>query len=78
MAIDRGTRKAAFVHLMETFATLGALGGAGFGVYQMLGETPFDLLMNAVRLGFIGFIGGTVVGAVLGAIAVIFSTIFKR
>ncbi len=77
MAIDRGTRKATFVHTFETFATLGALGGAGLGIYQMLGETPFELLMNAIRLGFIGFIGGTVVGIVLGTIAVIFATIFR-
>lgn len=77
MAINRGTRKATFVYLFETFAILGTLGGAGWGIYAALGETPFELLMNAVHLGFLGFIGGTVIGVVLGGLTVIYATIFR-
>lgn len=77
MAIDRGTRKATFVHLLETFSILGVLAGAGYGVYQALGENPFDLLMDAIRFGLFGFIGGSVIGVVLGTLAVIYATIFR-
>ncbi|UCD58882.1 MAG: hypothetical protein JSV16_07185 [Candidatus Hydrogenedentota bacterium] len=77
MAIDRGTRKATFAYLLQAFSILGVLGGAGLGVYQALGDAPSDLLMNALRLGLFGFIGGTIVGIVLGTIAVIFATIFR-
>ena len=78
MAIDRGTRKAAFTYVLEICTILGTVGGAGLGVYQELGGTPFDLLMGAIRLGFFGFIGGTAAGIVLGTFAVIFATIFRR
>ncbi len=77
MAIDRGSRKATFAYLLETFAILGTLGGVGWGVFDALGGTPFDLLMNAIRLGVMGFVGGSVVGAVLGALAVLYATIFR-
>ncbi len=77
MAINRGTRKATFVHMVETFAILGVLCGAGWGIYDTLGKTPFDMLMNAIRLGFLGFISGTVVGVVLGGLTVIYATIFR-
>lgn len=77
MAINRGTRKAAFVHMVETFSMLGVLGGAGWGIYETLGATPFDMMMNAIRTGLFGFIGGTIVGAVLGALAVLYMTIFS-
>lgn len=69
MAIDRGTRMATFVHAIETFATLGTLGGAAYGLYGALGGTPFELLMAAIRLGVLGFVGGTAVGIVLGGLA---------
>ena len=78
MALNRGTRKATFVYVLEIFMMLGTLGGAGFGVYQALGGTPFELLMSAIRVGIFGLIGGTVVGVVLGAFAVIYATIFRR
>jgi len=77
MAINRGTRKATFVYMLETFAMLGTLGGAGWGIYQKLGGTPFDLLMNAIPFGIYGFLGGTVVGIVLGGVAVLYMTIFR-
>jgi hypothetical protein len=77
MAINRGTRKATFVYMLETFAMLGTLGGAGWGVYQALGGTPFDLLMNAIRLGVVGFAGGTVAGIILGLLTVIYMSIFR-
>jgi hypothetical protein len=77
MAIDRGTRKETFIYFLETFSILGVLGGAGWGIYQALGENPFDLLMSAIRFGLIGFIGGSVVGAALGLLAVISSFIFR-
>jgi ABC-type lipoprotein release transport system permease subunit len=76
MAINRGTRKATFVHLVETFAMLGMLAGAGWGVFQTLGGNPFDILMNAIRTGLLGFIGGTLVGVLLGVVTVIYLTIF--
>lgn len=77
MALNRGTRKATFLHMLETFAMLGLLGGAGLGIYDALGETPFEMLMNAMRLGFLGFISGTIVGVVLGGLRVIYATIFR-
>jgi hypothetical protein len=77
MAIDRGTRRATFVNLIEACAMIGALGGAAWGVYQLLGENPFEVLMSAIRFGFFGFIGGTVAGIALGILAVIYITIFK-
>jgi hypothetical protein len=77
MALNRGTRKATFLHLLETFAILGVLGGAGWGIYDALGKTPFEMLMNAIRLGFLGFVSGTVVGIVLGGLTVIYATIFR-
>jgi hypothetical protein len=78
MAIDRGTRKATFTHILEVCTILGTLGGAAYGVYQTLGETPFELLMSAIRVGFFGFLAGTAVGLVLGTLAVIVATIFGR
>ena len=77
MAINRGTRGQTFLYLLETFAIIGALAGTGWGFYLALGETPFDLAMNAIRYGFFGFIGGTVIGIVLGVLAVIFATISR-
>lgn len=76
MAINRGTRKATFVYFVETFSILGVLAGAAWGVYQALGEAVFDLLMNAVRIGIMGFIGGICVGIVFGLFAVIWATLF--
>jgi hypothetical protein len=76
MAINRGTRKATFVHVVETFSMIGVLGGAAWGLYETLGATPFDLFMNAIRTGLVGFVGGTIVGAVLGAVTVIYMTVF--
>ncbi len=77
MAIDRGTRKQNFVYIFETFALLGTLGGAGLGIFQALGKSLPALLTSALQLGFLGFIAGSVVGLVLGAIVVIISTIFR-
>lgn len=78
MALDRGTRRDTFVHTLETFAMLGVLGGAGLGIYNALGGTPLDVLIEAFKFGFFGFIGGSAVGLVLGLLSVIFATIFKR
>ncbi|GAB4330943.1 MAG: hypothetical protein Kow0099_01930 [Candidatus Abyssubacteria bacterium] len=77
MAINRGTRKAIFVHFLETFSILGVLGGAGWGIYQALGANPFDLLMNALRFGVVGFVLGSAAGVVLGLLAVLSSLIFR-
>jgi hypothetical protein len=63
--------------MIETFSMLGILGGAGWGIYETLGATPFDMLMNVIRTGIFGFIGGTIVGAVLGVLAVLYVTIFN-
>ncbi|RJP17092.1 MAG: hypothetical protein C4520_17695 [Candidatus Abyssobacteria bacterium SURF_5] len=76
MAINRGTRKATFIHLVETFSMIGVLAGIGWGIYQTLGGTPFDMMMNSIRTGVFGFIGGTIVGVVLGTAAVLYVTIF--
>jgi len=62
---------ATFVHAIETFATIGTLGGAAYGLYSALGGTPFELLMAAIRLGVMGFVGGTVIGIVLGGLAAV-------
>lgn len=78
MAIDRGTRKATFIYLVEACAILGTLAGVGWGVYEIFGEQPFEVLMNAIKYGFYGFVGGTAVGAALGVLAVIYATIFGR
>ena len=77
MAINRGTRKAAFVHMVERFSLLGLLGGVGWGIYETFGAAGFDILMNALRTGLLGFIGGTAIGVVLGAVAVLYMTIFQ-
>lgn len=78
MALDRGTRKAAFVHFVELFSMIGTLAGAGLGIYNALGGTPIDLVVSAFKFGFLGFIGGSAVGIVLGLISVILGTIFGR
>ena len=77
MAIDRGTRMATFVHIIEMFATIGTLGGAAYGVYGALGGTPFELLMAAIRPGVMGFIGGAIGGAVIGALAVLLRSVSR-
>jgi len=78
MAIDRGTAKDTFIYALETCAILGALGGAGFGVLDSLGGQTVDLVIGAFKLGFVGFIGGSGVGIVLGLIVVILSSLFGR
>ena len=78
MAIRRGTRSATFIYLLETFAILGTLAGAAYGTYLTLGESRIEMLTNAFRYGFFGFIGGSAVGIILGAFSAIFSTIFHR
>lgn len=77
MALDRGTRKEAFIHSVETFAMIGTLAGAGLGIYNALGGTAIELAVEAFKFGFLGFIGGSVVGIVLGLISVILGTIFR-
>jgi ABC-type nitrate/sulfonate/bicarbonate transport system permease component len=62
---------------VETFSTLGVLGGIGWGVFETLGGTPFDMLMNSIRTGLFGFIGGTIVGVVLGILTIIYLTIME-
>lgn len=77
MAIDRGTRRQNFVHIFETFALLGALGGAGLGIFQQLGNPLPAMLTSALQVGFLGFIAGSVIGLVLGTLVVIVATIFR-
>lgn len=77
MAIDRGTRKQNFVYIFETFALLGTLGGAGFGIFQELGKPLPTMLTSALQIGFLGFIAGSVIGLILGTLVVIIATIFR-
>ena len=78
MALDRGTRKATLLYYVEIFAMLGTLGGAGLGAYNSLGETGFEILINAASFGLFGFIGGSAAGTAIGLVAVILGTIFGR
>ena len=78
MGLDRGTSKTTFIYFIETFAMLGTVGGAAVGVFDALGGTPIQLAVSAAKIGLLGFVGGTAVGAVLGVLAVIFGLIFKR
>lgn len=78
MAIRRGTRSATFIYLLETFAMLGTLAGAAYGIYLMFGESRIEMITSAFRYGFFGFIGGSAVGIILGAFSAIFPTIFRR
>jgi hypothetical protein len=75
MAINRNTRKETLIYLLETFAVLGALAGAGLGIYQMLGKPLPTMLVSAFQLGFLGFIIGSAIGLILGVIAAIIKTI---
>ena len=78
MAIDRGTAKDTFIYAVETCALIGALIGAAVGVYDSFGGQTVDMVVGAFKLGFVGFIGGSAVGIVLGLIAVILSSLFGR
>jgi hypothetical protein len=77
MAINRGTRKENFIHILESFAVLGTIAGAGFGIYQTLGKAGGVMLVSAFKLGFAGFIAGSIIGIIAGALAVILITIFR-
>lgn len=57
---------------------LGTLGGAGLGIFDALGSTPPAMLLSAAMFGLYGFIGGSVVGAFLGLLSVLYITIFRR
>lgn len=76
MAINRNTRRETLIHMLETFAFLGALAGAGLGIYQALGKSLPALLAGAFQLGFLGFIVGSATGLILGLVAVIIKTVF--
>jgi hypothetical protein len=78
MAVDRGTRKEKLLYYIERCAILGTLGGIGLGVYSNFdGATP-DMVKGAIEFGLPGFIIGTVAGVVLGLLAIIWDSIFKR
>ena len=78
MALDRGTRAAAFIQSVETFALIGTLVGAGVGIYNALGGTTVEIAVEAFKFAFLGFAAGSAVGIVLGLISVILGTIFRR
>jgi hypothetical protein len=78
MALRRGQIKDTFVFFIERFAMFGTLGGAGLGIFNSLGGTPPEMLMSAVKFGLYGFVGGTVAGALLGLLAGLYMTIFRR
>jgi len=78
MALDRGTRTAAFINSLETFALIGTLLGAGVGIYNALGGAPIEIAVEAFKFAFLGFAGGSAVGIVIGLISVILGTIFRR
>jgi hypothetical protein len=77
MAINRGTRRETFLHFLEAFALLGALGGAGVGLLQTWGKGLPAVVTSVFQLGFMGFIAGSAVGIILGLLAVIIATIFR-
>ncbi len=78
MALNRGTRAAAFMNSLETFALIGTLVGAGVGIYNALGGAPVEIVVEAFKFAFLGFAGGSAVGIVIGLISVILGTIFRR
>ena len=77
MAINRGTNRETFVHLFEAFAIIGVVAGVGLGIFQSMGKSFPALMTSVFQLGFMGFIAGSVVGLILGTLAVLIRTIFR-
>ena len=56
----------------------GTLGGAALGVFDTLGKSPPEMLLSAAKFGLYGFVGGSIVGALLGLLSILYMTIFRR
>jgi hypothetical protein len=78
MSLNRGRGKDTFVFFLERLAMLGTLGGAGLGILNSLGGTPPEMLLSAAKFGLYGFVGGSVLGALLGLLSALYMTIFRR
>jgi hypothetical protein len=78
MSLNRGQAKDSFVYFIERFAMFGTLGGAALGVFNTLGASPPEMLFSAAKFGLYGFVGGSIVGAALGLVSIVYMAIFRR
>lgn len=78
MVLNRGRKRDSFVYFLERFAMFGTLGGAALGILNSLGGTPLEMLFEASKFGLFGFISGSVLGAALGLLSILFATVSRR
>ncbi len=78
MVLNRGRKRDTFVYFLERFAMFGTLGGAALGIFNSLGRTPPEMFFEACKFGLFGFVAGSVLGAVLGLLSILFAAVTGR